>query len=121
MNVQEYADQLNKTREEDVRREHEENLNHPKNGVYHRAQLKLIADGKYDYRFDFHVVDYSETYYRIGYNDPSIGGARVHAFVEKATGDVYGVLSQDKPRETSKYNLSDEGLKTDCHWWNRYL
>ncbi len=89
---------------------------------YHNKCLQEIADGTYDFGYEF-VIEEGKKYYKVIMI--ANGSRSVHCFVDKQTGDVYKSASWKSPAKGIRYNLLDAVSREKCYrsldWAGRYL
>lgn len=101
---------------------HRASVNREINADYHQEQLNKIADGSYDFGYEF-VIEEGKKYYKVIMI--ANGSRSVHCFVDKNTGDVYKSASWKSPAKGIRYNLLDAVSRERCYrsldWAGRYL
>lgn len=92
------------------------------NADYHNQCLQQIADGTYDFGYQF-VIEEGKKYLKVIMI--AHGSRSVHCFVDKNTGEVYKSASWKAPAKGVRYNLLDAGSREHCYhladWAGSYL
>ena len=92
------------------------------NSNYHQKCLQEIADGTYDFGYEF-VIEEGKKYLKVIMI--AHGSKSVHCFVDKKTGEVYKSASWKAPAKGVRYNLLDARSREECYrnadWAGSYL
>jgi hypothetical protein len=103
-------------------RSHRESVRREINMDYHNRCLQQIADGTYDFGYEY-VIEEGRKYYKVVMI--AHGSKSVHCFIDKKTGDVYMAASWKSPAKGIRYNLLDAVSREKCYrsldWAGRYL
>lgn len=92
------------------------------NPDYHNQCLQQIADGTYDFGYEF-IIEEGKKYLKVIMI--ARGSKSVHCFVDKNTGEVYKSASWKAPAKGVRFNLlndtSRENCYRSCDWAGSYL
>lgn len=103
-------------------RQHRESVRREINMDYHNRCLQEIADGTYDFGYEYEIEE-GRKYYKVIMI--ARGSKSVHCFVDKQTGDVYKSASWKSPAKGIRYNLLDAVSREQCYrrasWSGSYL
>ena len=103
-------------------RSHRASIEREVNPDYHQKCLKEIADGTYDFGYQF-VIETGKKYHKVIMI--AHGSKSVHCFVDKKTGDVYKSASYKAPAKRIRYNLLNAQSREECYrnanWSGNYL
>lgn len=103
-------------------KQHRRSVENEINADYHSQCLQQIADGTYDFGYQF-VIEEGRKYLKVIMI--AHGSRSVHCFVEKNTGAVLKSASWKTPAKGVRFNLLDAQSREECYrradWSSSYL
>ena len=101
---------------------HRASVEREANPDYHNKCLQEIANGTYDFGYQF-VIETGKKYHKIIMI--AHGNRSVHCFVDKKTGSVLKSASWKAPAKGVRYNLLNAQSREECYrnanWSGNYL